>query len=281
MLDEVQRAWELALDTRSTEILHGGEESLAVRANNVVVRIGPAWRLSADAEWCYALADRLGVPCGEVTRPVRAAAGTWTTRVDGCPVSVWPWIQGLRGDRSHPAHRHEAATVLARLHRAAKSISVPPRPPLSATTRPDVTLVDETLDAWVEDFKRHRPRHALHGDYYPGNVLFEEDTIAAILDWDEAVVDVPEVELAMAACEWGDLFGTGRLAGAIEFIQTYRTNGGTASRLDPTEIKQLYRARLRWELEYELHNTGSLDDLDEEQRLYRERQRALYFDLRP
>lgn len=281
VLDEVRHAWELRLDRRSAETLHGGEESVAVRVGDVVIRIGPAWRSSADAEWCYELADRLGARCREVVRPIRAATGHWTTRVDGCPVSVWPWTDGLQGDRAQASHRREAAAVLARLHRAAQSISVPPRPPLSATTRPDAALVDETLDAWVEKFKRDRPCHALHGDYYPGNVLFEGHTIAAVLDWDEAVVDVPEVELAMAACEWADLFSTGQLDGAIEFVETYHANGGTASRLDTTEVKQLYRARLRWELEYELHNTGPLDDLDEEQRRYRERQLALYFDLRP
>lgn len=129
VLDRVQQEWQLVLDAGAAALVHGGEESIAVRVGHVVVRIGPSWRSSGDAEWCYNLADHLGVLCSEVVRPVRTPAGMTTVRVDGHPVSVWPWVDAVPGG-AHHAQRQQAAMVLARLHRAAESISVPAPPPL-------------------------------------------------------------------------------------------------------------------------------------------------------
>lgn len=94
-------------------------------------------------------------------------------------------------------------------------------------------------------------------------------------------MDIPEIEVAMAACEWGELFKTDELDGAVEFVQIYSAHDGTASRLDEAEIRQLYRARLRCDLAYELHHAGPLESLNDEDRTYRERQVALYFHLQP
>lgn len=151
---------------------------------------------------------------------------------------------------------------------------------MSATTKPVAALDDPQLADWLDDFKRTRRSHALHGGYYPGNLLFEDDRLVGIVDWDEAVVDAPEVGLAVAACEWGDLLQTGDLSGAVEFVEVYCDNGGTADRINTEATRQLYRERLRWELAYEDHHSGPLDSLNGEARSYRLRQITLYHDLR-
>lgn len=276
----VKETWQLPLEPSAVEPVSGGQESLVLRVDDLVVRIGPAWRSTADAGWCYELADQLGKQLPTVVRPFRTPDGATVARLGDRPVSVWPWIDAELGDRERAAQRRNAAATLAQLHAAAASLHLSPRPPVSAATEPDPTLADPALDAWLAEFRDSRDRQALHGDFYPGNLLFDHDQVAGIVDWDEAVVDCPEVELAMAACEWGDLFETQALEGAIDFVETYRRSGGPAAALDHEAISQLYRARLRWELEYEAcHNPT--ETLSEEDRQYRNRQIDLYFDLRP
>lgn len=280
VLDAVRQAWPAGLCSNPVEELPAGEESRAIRTGDVVVRIGPSWRSSAEAEWCYALAEMLSATCPEVVPPIRNLSKATTLRIEGHPVSVWPWIDATPSARSEPRHRHEAAAVLARLHTAAAELDLPPRPPMSAATKPVPDLDDPQLDEWLNDFKGSRRRHAVHGDYYPGNLLFAADRIVGVVDWDEAVVDVPEVELAVAACEWGDVLRTGDVRAAVEFVAEYRNNSGTADRIDADAIGQLYRERLRWELAYEEHHSGPLDSLNGEDRSYRLRQIDLYHDLR-
>lgn len=280
VLDAVRPAWPDGLCSGRVEELLGGEESRVIRAGDEVVRVGPTWRTSAEAEWCYTLAERLSASCSEVVPPIRNLSAYATIRVENHPVSVWPWIDARPGARDEGRHRHEAAAVLAGLHAAAVALDLPPRPPMSATTRPVATLADPQLDEWLYEFKRSRARHALHGDYYPGNLLFEGDYLVGVVDWDEAVVDAPEMELAVAAAEWGDVLRTGDLSEAVEFVEVYCDNGGTAPRIKAEVIAQLYRQRLRWELAYEEHHSGPLDSLNDEDRSYRMRQIALYHHLR-
>ena len=101
-----------------------------------------------------------------------------------------------------------------------------------------------------------------------------------MVDWDEAVIDAPEVELAVAACEWGGVLRSGDLEGAAGFVDAYLDEGGTAERIDSETIGHLYRARLRRELAYEEYHSGPLESLNDEARAYRLRQIALYNDLK-
>lgn len=280
VLDAVRRAWPDGLCLGQVEELLGGQESRVIRAGGEVVRVGPSWRTSAEAEWCYTLAERLSASCSGVVPPIRNLSAHTTIRVKDHPVSVWPWIDATPGAREERRHRHEAAAVLARLHIGAVALDLQPRPPMSAPIPPIASLADRQLDAWLSEFERSHSRHALHGDYYPGNLLFEGAHIIGVVDWDEAVVDAPEVELAVAAAEWGDLLRTGDLSEAVEFVDVYCDNGGTAERIEAEVIAQLYRQRLRWEIAYEEHHGGPLDSLDDEDRVYRLRQIALYHDLR-
>ena len=45
-----------ALTWATGERLPGGEESAAFRIGAQVVRIGPAWRTTAELEWCHSVA---------------------------------------------------------------------------------------------------------------------------------------------------------------------------------------------------------------------------------
>jgi aminoglycoside phosphotransferase (APT) family kinase protein len=59
----------------------------------------------------------------------------------------------------------------------------------------------------------------LHGDFWPGNVLFVNQTISALIDWEDAMIGDPAVDLANARLELLLLFGDDA---AAHFTAEYR-----------------------------------------------------------
>lgn len=242
--------------------LYGGEESAAWRVGDRVIRIGPCERDPAEAEWCHrvAAAARSG-GCAEAVAPLALPGrdGATVVRVQGRVVSLWPYVEGV-WPAKEAAASEPAARLLARLHRALAGVVLPPRPRpcflltgLDGTaTYDDPSLRDRSLDTWLAEFSaRARPRHPLHGDYYRGNLLAARGApaparIVAVLDWDEAYVAPPEVEVASAAMEFTADFCED-FADARRFATTYLEAGGTAGNLGDETLAQLMRHRLRRE----------------------------------
>ncbi len=48
----------------------------------------------------------------------------------------------------------------------------------------------------------------LHGDFWPNNVLWKNQQIAAVIDWEDAAIGTPLVDLACARCEILTMFDT-------------------------------------------------------------------------
>ncbi|MEM8747706.1 MAG: phosphotransferase [Actinomycetota bacterium] len=133
------------------------------------------------------------------------------------PWLVTEWVAGS----PPPASDHvddvitQMADVLARLHavdpdRVAGVGLEPIEDPVTAL--PAYLAEDETgrsiaslLAAGVE--RRPNPEVLLHGDYWPGNVLFRDGEIAAVLDWEDAALGDPLVDLACARVEIECAFG--------------------------------------------------------------------------
>lgn len=134
VLRAVEAAWALALDESLVLPLEGGEESACFRVDDLVIRIGPAWRTDGDAEWCYSVATEAGRRCYKALAPVRTQSGRATTRVSGRPVSVWPFVDGSPGDPRNHQHVASAAQVLVELHQALGPVTLPLRPPASSAT---------------------------------------------------------------------------------------------------------------------------------------------------
>ncbi|MFF0521110.1 hypothetical protein ACFYTC_20555 [Actinomadura nitritigenes] len=89
----VQDAWGRPVDGEPVR-LYGGEESAAYRAGDIVVRVGPASRTNAEAEWCHGIAAHAAAGLPEAVAPLRARDGTTVVRVEGRPVSVWSHVAG-------------------------------------------------------------------------------------------------------------------------------------------------------------------------------------------
>lgn len=281
LLGDVASEWQIDPGGLVPETLSGGQESIVVRLADVVVRIGPDWRPTDEAEWCYSVAELLSRTCSMAIPPIRSTSGRTAVRIANRPVSLWRYVDGRSGDPTDPVDREQAAATLAAVHRAANQLTTKRRPPLSSPTAHVDSLADDQLDHWLSEFMRDRKVHVLHGDFYPGNTLFSAHELVGLVDWDEAVVAAPETELAVAACEWSGLLQSGELGGALEFVTKYVHAEGTAEPLDAEEVAQLYRMRLRWELTYEERHSGPIESLSGEARSYRLRQIALYNDLSP
>ncbi len=283
VMEAVDASWPgLDVDRVHPQRLYGGEESAAFRLGELVIRIGPEWRSTEEAEWCHALAAGVRRRISCALAPLQGKDGHTTVRVSGRPVSVWPFVEGRWGDREDPQQVTEAAVVLAGLHRALAACHPGRRPPRTCPTASVFRLEDPDLDRWLAEFAHHHPLiHPLHGDFYPGNVLVRDGRIVAVLDWDEAFVAAPEVELASAACEWGGVLWRTDFLGARSFMADYGAAGGTAELLDDAALAQLYRQRLRSDVSYTdaAHLRGA--ETNDDDRRYRDRQIEVFDLLAP
>ncbi|GHE09638.1 aminoglycoside phosphotransferase family protein [Streptomyces alanosinicus] len=274
--------------------LYGGEESAAWRVGDNVVRIGPSGKDPTEAEWCHRVAAAArACGCAEAVAPLAlpGRGGATVVRIEGRAVSLWPYVDGVWASKEAAASA-PAARLLARLHRALAAVEPPPRPrPCflqtgldGRATYDDPGLRDPQLDKWLADFSaRARLRHPLHGDYYHGNLLAERDDptrLIAVLDWDEALVAPPEVEVASAAMEFTDDFCED-IADARRFANTYLQAGGTAEILDDEALVQLMRHRLRCESVHFTRETARGVEHDAEDLDYHRRRLEAFARLRP
>jgi len=245
-----------------TPILDAGDECLLwhiATPRSLVARAAPAWRSAAELRWAYAVAAALAGYVPEVVGPVSPIIGRWRGR----PLTLWPYVPGRQLDRARPDDQLAAADLLARLHQATIAIGSPghrpPSEPGAPAHRPPPVdrggIVDPDLDAtlarWRFGAGREAPRGAVHGDFYPRNIHVHDGPLGdgglALLDWDDARVDVLGAEVAWAAWEFshdGDALDTSRVA---TFLDAYRRAGGPG--YDPEMIVPWIRERLRWEIE--------------------------------
>ena len=278
----VSSAW--GLDAEDVgERLVGGEESAAFRVGAQVVRISPAWRTTAELEWCHSIALAAAEEIPEAVPPLPHQAGATVIRVAGRPVSVWPYIEGSRVDDDDACQRAEAAELLARLHQVLGSQRgrFGPRPGGGSTvTTRAIEHGDSELDTWVRAFDAEaRWTQPIHGDFYAGNLLARSGHIVALLDWDEAILSPPERELAWAAWEFGDGLWADNLDEVWRFVAAYKDAGGPADPPDDLTLRSLVRERLLGEMHYvDQHHQRT--ELTDEDRSYRQRQQERYEQLR-
>jgi aminoglycoside phosphotransferase (APT) family kinase protein len=107
----------------------------------------------------------------------------------------------------------------------------------------------------VEGLSRHNAPALLHNDFWPGNLLWSEGRLAAVIDWEDAAVGDPLVDLGNARMEFLFWFGA---EGMETFTERYRALTG----VDMTDLPL-------WDLQAALRPCGrmsqwGLDDATEE-----------------
>lgn len=145
---------------------------------------------------------------------------------------------------------------------------------------PSAELPDPDLDRWLAQFSQSARSQPLHGDYCQGNLLARAGHVTAVLDWDEALIGPPEVELASAALEFADVLGP-ELTGARQFVDVYHAEGGTAGHLDDLALVQLMRHRLRREAVYFGMAVGRGVQHDADDLAYHRQRMDTFHQLRP
>lgn len=126
-----------------------------------------------------------------------------------------------------PVHAREAAATLARIHQvpvedglrdhAAICESIVRKRPAQLDESLNEGRIREVLDAaWPWESRNESV--LMHGDFWPGNILWVGDRLAGVIDWEDAALGDPLADLGIARLE--TLWAYGREAMAM-FTQVY------------------------------------------------------------
>jgi len=73
-------------------------------------------------------------------------------------------------------------------------------------SHPDGAAVVAAFREWAPRLRRMTPV-LVHGDYWAGNTLWQEDKLTAVVDWDDARIDYPGVDVGYCRTDLALLFG--------------------------------------------------------------------------
>jgi Ser/Thr protein kinase RdoA (MazF antagonist) len=198
--------------------------------------------------WEHDVVRRLAERMPEVPAPLAARDGRTFFVHDRFAVWLLPFVHGAPGGNGARAERVEAAALLGRLHRAGRELGAGPwrgQKRLADLAWPEAAAAyagplagreEEAAAArsWAVSFVAEtdvarRPSSGLvHGDYFPGNVLFRSGRAVALLDWEELAVDWTAYDLASGLWEFSaDASGDLDREAMTEFAAAYRDAGGT------------------------------------------------------
>jgi aminoglycoside phosphotransferase (APT) family kinase protein len=167
------------------------------------------------------------------------------------PYLLMAWIDGSTdvGSDDLPGALDQMARFLATVHglddTALRFVALETIEDPRATAGPLLPRTDlgrrvrEQLAARVGEPERNR-RVLLHGDYWPGNVMWQDGRLAAVLDWEDACVGDPLADLATARvellCQYGEE-ATARFTAA--YVEAYHEVNGPLS-LEALPVWEVY-----------------------------------------
>ncbi|MEM9622655.1 MAG: phosphotransferase [Pseudomonadota bacterium] len=168
-------------------------------------------------------------------------------------------VMELIAGTSHVATAHiptalaQMADFLAQLHQLdPEQLNLPVLPtgddPIQGALRyiPDTAELRQLRGALQDWTLRPASARLLHGDFWPGNVLWQDQQLAAVLDWEDASVGSPLSDLAASRCELHVAYGST----AVEtFTQRYSEYGNGDAHTDSYADAYAHHADLAvWEL---------------------------------
>jgi len=227
----------------------------------------------------------------EVPNAIPARDGALLAVEHGRVAVLAPFVEGSRLDRRDRAQRRAAAELLARLHAIAAAIESP-RPRRAPAPYRDFDWHENGWWSWpdIEAFLRAHdltstpvdagtlrqridgelaaaphalralaaldlPSMPIHNDYFPGNLLWHNGQVAAVIDWDETNVDWRALEVANASIEFSQP-NDDQLepdpALVRDFLRDYVAAGGELLDRERAAMLRLRKLRLLMETLYEL-----------------------------
>ncbi len=214
----------------------GSTERVVVRRHGVIDRSQNP-QIAGDEFRLLSLLQAQGLP---VARPI-AVDATGETAPDGIPWLAVAFVEGSidLSDADLPTAVPQMAAALAAIHRIAADDgsradgalaflplegavhAAPQRLPGYAldTTMLEQEIRDTLAAAAQLGLPANQPT-LLHGDYWPGNLLWHGGELAAVLDWEDACTGDPLADLATARLELAEQHSD---AWADAFTEAYRT----------------------------------------------------------
>ena len=209
---------------------------------------------AASLPFCLGLTDHLAGAGYPAARPVRDRTGGWIGELNGRPAAVIDWLPGAWLREPSGADRAAAGAMLARLHLAAANFAGRRENPVgpaqwraladrcaTAASGEDRVLLDgveaalrQLGDPWSDDL----PRGAIHADYFPDNVLFDQGAVSGVIDFYFGCVDALAYDLAIALSAWGFDAEGRSVSGAVE---AFRGGYEAVRPLSPAEGQALPR----------------------------------------
>lgn len=191
---------------------------------------------AASLPFCFGLtahAADAGLPCA---RPLRDRSGEAIGRLKDCPAAILEWLPGAWKPSPSLANQAAAGALLARLHLAGAQFPLTRPNPVGPAARRALfdrcqsraTAADRRLlrrmEPWVDDRVSSPalalPTGPIHADYFPDNILFEDDAPSGLIDFYFACTDVLAYDLAIALSAWGFDADGAALPGAIAAFQS-------------------------------------------------------------
>ncbi|PZU59719.1 MAG: homoserine kinase [Brevundimonas sp.] len=173
----------------------------------------------ASLPFCLGLTAHLADRGFPAPRPVADRSGGWLGRLNGRAAAVIEWKTGAWLRQPSPADQAAAGAVLARLHQAAEGYagrrSNPVGPPAwrrladrcavgaSGEDRLLLDRVEGALARLGDPFADDLPTGAIHADYFPDNVLFEDGAVSGVIDFYFGCTGALAYDLAIALSAWG------------------------------------------------------------------------------
>lgn len=119
------------------------------------------------------------------------------------PCMVLPFVEGTTEPSDLPRALEQMATFLARLHALdPQALALPAALPRRDDPLPELLQhLPDPLAPLAELLSRivlepRAPGSVLHGDFWPGNVMWRDDRLVAVIDWEDAAVGDPLSDLA-------------------------------------------------------------------------------------
>lgn len=220
----------------------------------------------------HQMMQRLAICDMPVPVPLAHKGGRTLLQLRNRYYEVMPFVSGEVANLHHPDAIRNAGRVLGRYHRIVADLPPPPRDATTRYSPQNLLAVNETLierdvmgdllDATTQydrtaarlrhllspDSYRALPHVVIHGDMHLDNLLFADDEVVALLDFDQAAWDVPIADVAdglvafasidrMAnqLTNWGVFKGPLHEMRAALFLQGYASE----HRLSPAEVAAL------------------------------------------
>jgi len=189
-----------------------------------------------------------GIPAPKPCFVDVAATALVLEYVDGAPefapASATEMLQQMAAQLAH-IHRIPFTSELGFLGRRNHSAG---QHLLRSPQRLDTTLEEPRVRsalAQLWPWPQYNPDTLLHGDYWPGNLLWKDGELVAVLDWEEAEVGDPLADVSVSRLDILWAFGEEAMHA---FTQLYR---------DRSEID--WRNLARWDLLVALRPMSNLD----------------------